>query len=330
MSDNTTQSIFTQSYILMVFGFLAVFSILGVVSGNSAIFDIIVISSFALYISYIVFYNKNAKTDAVDELRKQMSDFNTVYYVGTGLILLHLAMFIASKIGDGSPFSIGLLISVAWIYMVVLLLVNFTSSVFNIPVLDMIFNDNLKKTKAIIEVDSDEKGVDAKAVDAKPVVPVSEDEVFNISNNLYTYEDARNICSAYGAKLATYDDMEKAYNGGAEWCNYGWSEDQMAFFPTQKATWTELQKSEKKKNNCGRPGINGGYMANPNIKFGVNCFGKKPKASDADLARLSAATQASPLTPEDEATNAKIKYWKDNAEKMLVLNSYNRKKWSEY
>lgn len=318
-----SEPVFTESYILMIFGFLAVFSILGVVSGNSAIFDIIVISSFALYISYIVFYNKNAKTDAVDELRKQMSDFNTVYYVGTGLILLHLAMFIASKIGDGSPFSIGLFISVAWIYMVILLLVNFTSSVFKIPVLDMIFNDQVKETKAVV----DEKAVDEKA---KPVVPVSEDEVFNISNNLYTYDDARNICSAYGAKLATYDDMEKAYTGGAEWCNYGWSEDQMAFFPTQKATWSELQKSEKKKNNCGRPGINGGYMANPNIKFGVNCFGKKPKASDADLARLSSATQASPLTPEDEATNAKIKYWKDNAEKMLVLNSYNRKKWSEY
>ena len=127
--------------------------------------------------------------------------------------------------------------------------------------------------------------------------------------------------------MATYDDMEKAYNGGAEWCNYGWSEGQMAFFPTQKATWSELQKTEKHKNNCGRPGINGGYMANPNIKFGVNCFGKKPKASDSDLARLN---MANPLTPEDLETSAKIKYWKDNADKMLVLNSYDRKKWSAY
>jgi hypothetical protein len=240
-------------------------------------------------------------------------------------------MLIASKIGGTSPFSIGLFISISWIYMVGLLLVNFTSSVFKIPVIDMIFNDYLKDTKIPAKA-VDAKVVDAKVVDANAadVVPASQDEVFNISNNLYTYDDARNICSAYGAKLATYDDMEKAYNGGAEWCNYGWSEGQMAFFPTQKATWTELQKSEKKKNNCGRPGINGGFMANPNIKFGVNCFGKKPKASDADLARMNSATQASPLTPEDEATNKKIKFWKDNADKMLVVNSYNRKKWSEY
>lgn len=314
--------VFTESYILMIFGFLAVFSILGVVSGNSAMFDVIVLSSFALYISYIGFYNKNAKTDAVEELRKQMSDFNTIYYVGTGLVLLHISMFIASKIGDGSPFSIGILISMAWIYMVILLLVNFTSSVFKIPVLDMIFNDNKKND------DEETKDADKKDGDKEtPIVPVSTDEVFNVSNNLYTYDDARNICSAYGAKMATYDDMEKAYNGGAEWCNYGWSEGQMAFFPTQKATWSELQKTEKHKNNCGRPGINGGYMANPNIKFGVNCFGKKPKASDSDLARLN---MANPLTPEDLETSAKIKYWKDNADKMLVLNSYDRKKWSAY
>ena len=314
--------VFTESYILMIFGFLAVFSILGVVSGNSAMFDVIVLSSFALYISYIGFYNKNAKTDAVEELRKQMSDFYTIYYVGTGLVLLHISMFIASKIGDGSPFSIGLFISMAWIYMVILLLVNFTSSVFKIPVLDMIFNDN-KKIDDKETKDADKKDGDKET----PVVPVSTDEVFNVSNNLYTYDDARNICSAYGAKMATYDDMEKAYNGGAEWCNYGWSEGQMAFFPTQKATWSELQKTEKHKNNCGRPGINGGYMANPNIKFGVNCFGKKPKASDSDLARLN---MANPLTPEDLETSAKIKYWKDNADKMLVLNSYDRKKWSAY
>jgi hypothetical protein len=104
----------------------------------------------------------------------------------------------------------------------------------------------------------------------------------------------------------------------------------MAFFPTQKATWSELQKTEKHKNNCGRPGINGGYMANPHIKFGVNCFGKKPKASDSDLARMTAATQANPLTPEDLATNAKIKYWKDNAAQILTINGFNENKWSEY
>lgn len=321
MSDST----FTQSNILIIFGFLGAFTVLGLISGNNGLIDIIVLSAIGLYIVYLVFDKNTAKSDAVDELKRGMSDFNTVYYVGFALAFMYLYMFISSGITGGYPFSIGLLIGVAWIYLVVLLLVNFTTSVFNIPVVEMIFEDMFNmfpKAKDTGDKDKDK---------AESEVPVSQDEVFNISNNLYTYEDAQNICSAYGARLATYDDMEKAYNNGAEWCNYGWSEGQMAYFPTQKATWTELQKSEKRKNNCGRPGINGGFMANPNIKFGVNCFGKKPKASDSDLARLNARqTQAAPLTPEEEAINAKVKYWKENAEKMLVLNSHNRQKWSEY
>ncbi len=322
---------FTQSNILIIFGFLGAFTTLGLISGNNGLIDIIVLSAIGLYIVYLAFDKNTAKSDAVDELKRELSDFNTVYYVGFALILMYLYMFISSKITGSYPFSIGLLIGFAWIYLVVLLLVSFTTTVFNIPVVEMIFEDMFNLfPKAKPDKDAEDK---EKVKGGEPEIekPASQDEVFNISNNLYTYDDAQNICSAYGARLATYDDMEKAYNNGAEWCNYGWSEGQMAYFPTQKSTWAELQKSEKRKNNCGRPGINGGFMANPNIKFGVNCFGKKPKASDADLARLNARqTQAAPLTPEEEAINAKVKYWKDNAEKMLVVNSYNRQKWSEY
>ena len=28
---------------------------------------------------------------------------------------------------------------------------------------------------------------------------------------------------------------------------------------------------------CGNPGINGGYFANPDLKFGVNCYGIKQR-----------------------------------------------------
>lgn len=157
------------------------------------------------------------------------------------------------------------------------------------------------------------------------------DEVFNVTNNLYTYDDAQAICSAYDAKIATYDQVEDSYNNGGEWCNYGWSADQMALFPTQKNTWDTLQKTDNHKNDCGRPGINGGYISNPYMKFGVNCYGKKPKASAAELARMSANNSKSyPKTLEDQVLDAKVKFWKDNASKMLNLNSYNKDKWSEY
>ena len=37
-----------------------------------------------------------------------------------------------------------------------------------------------------------------------------------------------------------------------------------------------LENSDK---YCGKPGLNGGYFSNPQLKFGVNCYGVKPKGS---------------------------------------------------
>ena len=48
-------------------------------------------------------------------------------------------------------------------------------------------------------------------------------------------------------------------------------ENQAALFPTQKATWDKLQKYLVMK-MIVEPGINGGYIANPNVKFIVNCL----------------------------------------------------------
>jgi len=155
------------------------------------------------------------------------------------------------------------------------------------------------------------------------------DEVFNVGNNLYTYEDAQNICSVYGARLATYDEIEDAYNNGAEWCNYGWSEDQMAFFPTQKSTWDKLQKDPKRKNTCGRPGVNGGYIDNPYIRFGVNCYGKKPDAKTSDMDRMNQPISI-PKTQQEVEMEQKMQFWKDNADKLLQINSFNKSNWSEF
>lgn len=51
-------------------------------------------------------------------------------------------------------------------------------------------------------------------------VSPGDQEVFNISNNLYTYEDAPAVCKAFGATLATAKQVEQAYQNGADWCNY--------------------------------------------------------------------------------------------------------------
>lgn len=152
-------------------------------------------------------------------------------------------------------------------------------------------------------------------------------EVFNIANNVYSYADASNVCAAYGATLATYDQVEDAYKNGAEWCNYGWSQAQMAFFPTQKSTWLKYQATDDKKNDCGRPGVNGGYFDNPELQFGVNCYGVKPKPSPAEQAAINAYMGPQlPPTKVDQALKDKL----DQIRNQSKLNAFQYKKWSAY
>ena len=101
------------------------------------------------------------------------------------------------------------------------------------------------------------------------------EQVFHIGNQDYTYKQAKCKCESYNAKLATYGQIVDAYNKGADWCSYGWSEGQTAYYPTQKCSW--LKKSKKERKSCGKPGVNGGFFSDPYIKFGVNCYGKKPE-----------------------------------------------------
>jgi hypothetical protein len=153
-------------------------------------------------------------------------------------------------------------------------------------------------------------------------------QVFNIPGNYYNYENAKAVCQAYGANLATYDQLEKAYSNGAEWCNYGWSADQLALFPTQKKTYDRLQTIPGHENDCGRTGINGGYIANPNVNFGVNCYGNKPKITSEEEELMKTATPY-PETAKDLAFQKRIDYWKNKVDEILV-SPFNYNTWGSF
>jgi len=150
-------------------------------------------------------------------------------------------------------------------------------------------------------------------------------QVFNIPGNYYDYDNAKALCKAYGAELATYDQIEKAYNNGAEWCNYGWSANQQALFPTQKKTYDYLQTVPGHENDCGRTGINGGYMANPKLRFGVNCYGNKPKITEEEE-QLMKTTPAYPQTAQDIAFQKRVDFWKNKIPDILV-SPFNKNSW---
>jgi len=161
----------------------------------------------------------------------------------------------------------------------------------------------------------------------EPVLQVNRKQVFNIPGNTYTYEDGKAICKAYGGDLATYEQVEDAYNNGGEWCNYGWSDKQMALFPTQQNTYNNLQQIKGHEHDCGRPGINGGYIANPDIKFGVNCYGIKPRITRNEEELMQTMTPY-PETKQDVEFQQKVDFWKNKANEIL-LSPFNYNSWEE-
>ena len=152
---------------------------------------------------------------------------------------------------------------------------------------------------------------------------IEQNEVFYVSGNEYTYDDAPAVCAAYGAELATYDQVNDAFSAGGEWCGYGWTQGGMALFPTQQATWELLQQEtdQTKRTACGRPGVNGGYF-NPSNKFGVNCYGTKPGNKNTKFPLPVPGTDSS-------AFNQMVDKYKGMLNRMSV-SAFNRMGWSEW
>lgn len=108
-------------------------------------------------------------------------------------------------------------------------------------------------------------------------------QVFNVARNLYTYAEAEPLCKAFGAELATYEQVKEAYDRGADWCNYGWTKGQLATYPTQQETYDKRQAGpEDQRGSCGVPGVNGGFFPNAEQRFGVNCYGSRPTETPLD------------------------------------------------
>ena len=140
-------------------------------------------------------------------------------------------------------------------------------------------------------------------------------QVFHVPGQL-DYQNAKAVCKAYGGKLANIQEITDAHKEGAEWCDYGWSEDQMGLFPTQTTTWQEFQTNPAHKMDCGRPGVNGGYIKNALQKMGANCLASKPPL-EGELKEFKV-----PKPPEDPMDT----YWNTNKPKP---DPFNYTRWDE-
>ena len=123
-------------------------------------------------------------------------------------------------------------------FIIILIVVNGLQYFFGVDIVAKL--KNLVSGNPEVDITVDTSRIEA----AKAPVPqiLLRRQVFNIPENDFVYPDAKALCKAYGARLATYKEVEEAYKDGGEWCNYGWSDGQMALFPTQQKTFDELQK----------------------------------------------------------------------------------------
>jgi Extracellular link domain len=278
------------------------------------------------------FFNYLYTTSTTDPVN--MYNYLNSYIMNPTVLIIIILVIVAyyafsASLGTGGPIAVGsssnggggilgiIIISI----LVILILINAFQYFFSINITAYI--QGLFTPKTTVDIVVDQSTYQPAAV---PEIKFRK-QVFNIPGNYYSYNNAKALCSAYGADLATYDQVENAYNNGAEWCNYGWSANQLALFPTQKNTYNTLQKIPGHENDCGRPGINGGYIANKNVRFGVNCYGYKPKITGEEE-EIMATASPYPETPQDIAFKKKVDALKNNLDNILV-SPFNHNTWSE-
>ena len=246
--------------------------------------------------------------------------------VATVLILYYTVFSGVSDTQMTTNGSTTFLIVILWSVFVFLMVSNGLEFFFNTNIRTLLKNLFTEEPELDIIVDKEDQ--DSGLLPGGTSVPeiMFEKQVFHIPDNRYNYEDAKAVCKAYGGRLATWKELKDAYDNGADWCGYGWSDGQMALFPTQYDKWVNLQKIEGHENDCGRPGINGGFIDNPNVKFGINCYGYKPEITQEEAEEMENAPLY-PKTKKEIEFDKRVDYWKTKLNQIMVA-PFNKNSWT--
>ena len=259
-----------------------------------------------------------------------------VIFVVGAIIIIYFVIFASlgekNVTDDNSPNNYVMFLELLmWSIFILLILLNGVSYLFNVDITTGIKNLFSSDTQVNINVESDNlsdliSNKESTNESTNDSTNILKEEVYHIPGNKYTFNDAKAIAKSFGGRLATYKEVEEAYNKGADWCSYGWSKGQMALFPTQESKWNNLQEIEGHEHDCGRPGINGGFIDNPNVKFGVNCYGIKPNITPDEIKRMENSVIY-------QKTNKEIRFdelvdeWKQKLPNIL-LSPFNTDNWN--
>jgi len=284
-------------------------------------------------------------SDTYDEGNQRVANSNIIVVVVLSVIIVifYIIFYSLGKGGGGNNSSdkgLNILEMVMWGSLIFLVLINglqyffgidIKTSIRNIfsrtPQIDVAISPHSDEGEKIEEEEAEEEEEEEEEEEAESPEIMIEKQVFHVPINKYTYEDARALCGAFGGRLANYSEIEEAYNKGGEWCSYGWSQDQNIYFPTQQKTYNILKKIKGHEHDCGRPGVNGGYIDNPNARFGVNCLAPKPEM-DKKRQQYMESLNTYPITQEEKDLDQKVAKYKQNIKNILV-SPFNNQQWSK-
>lgn len=311
-------------------------------------FMIIIIVIF-FFILFLLLFNYLGKSNSQSIQTSPMNQLNSLNQIGSRIAtpvmnsVINTTQSAANQLMDyqkpNKPSILGIILNLLYFILFVILILLFIKYAFNIDVLQAFkkkqespnaSSDKSEKANKANKAEEDEEdasnpnSIKTTIKNFSPKLPFK--EVYHIPGNNYSYEEAKSVCKAYDGELANIKQMEDVYKKGGEWCSYGWSDNQLALFPTQHDHWNKLQTIKGHEHDCGRPGINGGYIDNPNVRFGVNCYGFKPKMKPVESKLMESASEY-PITDQQVEFNKQVDHWKKNLNNIIVA-PFNAKKWS--
>ena len=238
------------------------------------------------------------------------------------LIYYVIFAFLGNSTADSDNFPKGgfmFLEAILWAVFILLVFMNGLAYFFNINVVTELKNVFGEKPEIQIEstLNQSNQDISGDSNDFK--------EVYHVPGNRFTYHDAKAVCKAFDGDMATYEQVLEEQKKGASWCSFGWTKDQLGVYPTSQNHFDKLQKIEGHEYDCGLPGINGGYISNPHIKLGSNCYGYKPKISELEN-KLLKNSELYPKTQKEKLFDKRVDYWKNRIGNILIA-PFNNDNW---
>ncbi len=108
-------------------------------------------------------------------------------------------------------------------------------------------------------------------------------EVFSVGDYKYTQPEAYEVCASLGASLATAEQVQEAYDNGAEWCAWGHTTSDPMYPMQREKQFCSSGKGITRIFNFDPNNITDSWLKGNGGKLGANCYGIKPARANSSV-----------------------------------------------